>query len=225
MNLVEILLNNQKEFANIFPFDLHKIELFTFDFSVNNHEMQELNFNDPEALNNYVKNKLKDNNIKVGIGGYSENRLVYKRSAHFGTGENSRSIHLGVDIWCDVNTPIFAFADSIVHSFQINDNFGDYGPTIILEHSIDGITFYSLYGHLAKTSLDNLQEGKKIAKGEKFAEVGNSTENGNWPPHLHLQIIKDMLGYKGDFYGVCSPSETGKFLELCPNPKLILNYG
>lgn len=63
----------------------------------------------------------------------------------------------------------------------------------------------------------------KINKGEKFAEIGNEKENGNWPPYLHFQVISDMFGKEFDFPGVSSLKNKSEFLELCPNPNLILN--
>jgi hypothetical protein len=40
-----------------------------------------------------------------------------------------------------------AALDGRVHSFQNNDSLGNYGPTIILEHQVEDLTFYTLYGH------------------------------------------------------------------------------
>jgi hypothetical protein len=37
----------------------------------------------------------------------------------------------------------------MVHSFAYNDQFGDYGATIVLLHQLDGMPFYTLYGHLS----------------------------------------------------------------------------
>jgi peptidoglycan LD-endopeptidase LytH len=48
-------------------------------------------------------------------------------------------------------------------------------------------------------------------------------ENGNWPPHLHFQLIADMEGWKGDYPGVCKYSEREKWLGNCPDPDLVLD--
>ena len=47
-------------------------------------------------------------------------------------------------------------------------------------------------------------------------------ENGNWPPHLHFQIIEDMELKEGDYPGVCTSANREKYLANCPNPDLIL---
>jgi murein DD-endopeptidase MepM/ murein hydrolase activator NlpD len=112
--------------------------------------------------------------------------------------------------------------EALVHSFQNNTAWSDYGPTIILEHSLSNQRFFTLYGHLSLESLEGLYEGKRIEKGEKIAEFGNYPINGDWSPHLHFQIILDLLGKKGDFFGVCTPQEQEVFAKICPNPNLIL---
>ena len=117
---------------------------------------------------------------------------------------------------------IFAPVDGIVHSFAFKDAFGDYGATIILTHQLNGISFYTLYGHLSLNSIKNLQEGEQILQGDIFAEFGIPSENGQWPPHLHFQIITDLQGWKGDYPGVCKFSEKEKWLGNCPDPDLIL---
>jgi murein DD-endopeptidase MepM/ murein hydrolase activator NlpD len=109
-----------------------------------------------------------------------------------------------------------------VHSLADNDNFGDYGPTVILEHDLEGIPFYTLYGHLARREVALLRPGMFIEPGVTFAEVGPPPENGDWPPHLHFQVISNMLGLKGDFPGVALPADQEKWEALCPNPNLIL---
>jgi murein DD-endopeptidase MepM/ murein hydrolase activator NlpD len=216
------LISNRNIYANIFPFKLKTEDLFNLDLSIDNKELYEIDLASTAALSNYINNKLSETNTKYAIGGYAEDRLIYRRSKYFGEGDNARTIHLGVDVWCNDHTPLFAPLPSTIHSFNYNNNFGDYGATIILEHLLDDVKFYTLYGHLSKNSISNISVGDKIEIGEKFAEIGNELENGNWPPHLHFQIITDMLGNKGDFPGVASKQDKNIFLELCPNPDLML---
>jgi peptidoglycan LD-endopeptidase LytH len=92
-----------------------------------------------------------------------------------------------------------------------------------LEHQLHDLTFYTLYGHVDRKSLETLRIGKKIATGESFCQLGEHEENGNWYPHLHFQVMASMLGFEGDFPGVAAPSEMDFWLELCPNPELLVN--
>ena len=75
---------------------------------------------------------------------------------------------------------------------------------------------------MERSSLAGLYDGKTIQAGEKIAEIGPYPENGDWPPHLHVQLMTDMLGLRGDFPGVCSLPDREKFLAICPNPNTLL---
>jgi murein DD-endopeptidase MepM/ murein hydrolase activator NlpD len=208
----------------LLPFDFRKDPYLILDFSATNPELVSLDLTDTAVFTKYVFGKLKAAGTKVGIGGYNEHRVIYRRSPHFNATEEPREIHLGIDFWAEAGTPVFAPMDGIVHSFQDNANFGDYGPTIILEHpsSKAGKPRYSLYGHLTRQSLEGLYEGKVFKAGEKLAAIGPYPENGDWPPHLHFQLMTDMLGLKGDFPGVCSLTDRTGFLGICPNPNTLL---
>lgn len=157
-----------------------------------------------------------------GIGGYGEKRGWYARGEQFSQGHEVRSIHLGVDIWAPSTTSVYAPFDSTVHSAQDNALLGDYGPTIILEHNLEGETFFTLYGHLSRESLVGKEPGTRVAKGDLIGEIGAPPINGDWPPHLHFQIILEMLGKVGDYPGVAAESERDRFLTLCPDPNLVL---
>lgn len=216
--LTKKLKLHKDEFEKILPFDCYSNDIIFLDLSVNNPDLVHYKTFDNHNLTEYVHQKLKDTKAKIAIGGYLEDRLIYRQRKHFGTGQKARTIHLGIDIWCDEYTPIHAPTNGKVHSFKNNENKGDYGPTIILEHQLDDVPFYTLYGHLSKDCLKTIRVGQDIAAGEAFAELGCMEENGNWPPHLHFQLISDIQDYKGDYPGVCSPSELNKYSALCPNP-------
>ncbi len=217
----EVLLTEKENIHNLFPFEIHEDDVFIFDLSGLNEELKNINVNDTKDFTNYIFNKILESNSLVGAGGYLENRSIYRRSKVF-DGIEPRTIHLGVDVWAEANTPLLAPLNSVVHSFKNNNSFGNYGGTIILEHNLNGLTFYTLYGHLSLDSLDGLKKGKRISRGVEFARLGNYEENGNWPPHLHFQIITDMQNLEGDFPGVAAPSEKEKYISICPDPNLIL---
>lgn len=198
--------------------------LYRFDFTANNTELDLDTVTDSDKFAAWVSNKLKAGNYRYGIGGYMEHRTIYARSKHFDTDDEPRRLHLGVDIWGDTGTPVYAPLDAIIHSFKDNDNFGDYGPTIILQHDLDGLKLYSLYGHLSRESLIGLNVGQQISKNQQIATFGNISENGNWPPHLHFQLMFDMEGKEGDYPGVARFSEREKWMEKIPDPNLILKF-
>lgn len=210
------------QFHAVVPFDFQQDRVYQIDLTENNSELQELNLADTHSFNEYVNRKIKEAGAVCAIGGYLENRYIYQRSEHFNQSEEARSIHLGIDIWAQAGTAVFAPLVGKVHSFQNNATFGDYGPTIIIEHQLEGNTFYTLYGHLNVECLESLYEGKTIEAGEQIATFGDFPINGDWPPHLHFQVITDMMGRKGDFAGVCEPSKKDEYSKICLDGAYIL---
>jgi murein DD-endopeptidase MepM/ murein hydrolase activator NlpD len=193
------------------------------DLSNKNTALAKVDTNNSEKFSEYVNQYLSNNNAKIAIGGYNEPRSIYKRSEEFNSTElEERFIHLGLDLWTKAGTLIFAPLEGKVHSFKNNLGEGNYGSTIILEHNLKGNVFYTLYGHLTTTSLEGLKVGRTINSGEAFAAIGNYPENGDYPPHLHFQVIKDIKEMAGDFPGVTSLTKQNSDLENCLDPNLIL---
>jgi peptidoglycan LD-endopeptidase LytH len=215
----------QKQGVRIIPYDLNREHLVVFDFSRDNPELYDLDVSDGAAFSRYISQKLKEQNARVGIGKYDENRSIYDKSSVFaasGSQAQRRTLHLGLDLWVAPGTPVLAALDGQVHSFQDNRPTGDYGPTIILEHMLEEIIFFTLYGHLNRSSLTKLQKGQIVKAGQEIAQVGDVHENGQWPAHLHFEIIRDLQGKEGDFPGVCAVNDREKYLSLCPDPNLLL---
>ena len=189
------------------------------DFTQQNAALRQVNLADTAQFSRWLFDEVLDG--KIGIGGFMEPRAVYHRSPHFG-GEEPRTLHLGVDIWTAAGTPVQAPWPGVVHSFRDNEGFGNYGPTIILAHTLGPQAFYTLYGHLSRASLVSLRVGQQIDKDQLLGEVGPYPENGDWPPHLHFQVVTDLQGWVGDFPGVARPSEQPAYEKICINPRYLL---
>lgn len=193
------------------------------DLSASHTNSLNLDLTNAEKFEEFVEKYLSENKAKVAFGGYLEKRNLYKRSEKFNDLNTAdRNIHIGLDLWIKAGTSVLSALDGKIHSFQNNTGLGDYGPTIIVEHSIEDHTFYTLYGHLSAESLINKVKGQAVRKGEKIAELGNSSVNGDYAPHLHFQIIKNMEGQEGDYPGVCSVSDVDHYKKNCPDPELLL---
>ncbi|MBC7510762.1 MAG: peptidoglycan DD-metalloendopeptidase family protein [Ferruginibacter sp.] len=233
--LENVLLKNQSNFRSVVDFKAGADKLLQLDFTAANKELSTSLLDDTNLFSHYINDKLTAAGARYGIGGYNEDRILYKRSNHFemigakisSFGEDAevacRSIHLGIDIWGPAGTKVFVPIGGTVHSFAYNDNFGDYGATIILQHQLETVVFHTLYGHLSLADLVNISEGKYISRGELLAHFGEPKENGDWPPHLHFQVIDDMRISKGDYPGVCTINEREKYLKNCPDANLVLN--
>ena len=194
------------------------------DLSETNSELDGINISSSEAFAEFLNGFFQKSSRKVAFGGYLEVRKLYQRSALFVApeGEPNRNIHLGIDLWSPAGTSVLSALEGKVHSFRDNTAFGDYGPTIILEHQSGNQNFYTLYGHLSRSSLQDLKTRQEVVKGEKIGTLGNTAENGDYAAHLHFQIIRDLQGKKGDFPGVASREELDFYLDNCPDPNLLL---
>ncbi|MNE42502.1 hypothetical protein D3C80_1366290 [compost metagenome] len=193
------------------------------DLSVSNKALSGLALDNAFDFENFIEKNLAENNSKVAYGGYNEERNLYKRSSVFNDNKTEeRNIHIGLDLWIEAGTSVLAALDGTVHSFNYNNNLGDYGPTIILEHQLENQTFYTLYGHLSLESIAELEIGTFFSKGQQLASLGDATVNGDYAPHLHFQIIKTIGDHCGDYPGVCSKSDLDFYLENCPDPNVLL---
>jgi murein DD-endopeptidase MepM/ murein hydrolase activator NlpD len=199
-------------------------EYVPIDLSVTSTTLANLQLKTAVDYENYLKEYLTKHQAKIAFGGYLEHRNLYQRSSIFNNEQTEeRNIHIGLDLWIEAGTKVLAALDGQVHSFQNNNNLGDYGPTLLLEHVLNNYTFYTLYGHLSLDSITPLKIGQKVSKGEAIASLGTSDVNGDYAPHLHFQIIRDLGDYQGDYPGVCSKSKLSYYRENCPDPKLLLN--
>jgi 4-aminobutyrate aminotransferase-like enzyme/Ser/Thr protein kinase RdoA (MazF antagonist)/murein DD-endopeptidase MepM/ murein hydrolase activator NlpD len=179
-----------------------------------------------EALSDKIFGQLKKARVSAGIGRYNEPRLLYT-SPLFGASSNPteerRTIHLGIDLFAAPGSAIYAPLEGVVHALANNTGDQDYGPVAILRHGPgEGQEFFTVYGHLAKESLTKLQLGQAVARGERIGRIGAVQENGGWPPHLHFQVIVDLLERGTDFPGVAPATERGVWTSLSPDPNMLL---
>lgn len=163
----------------------------------------------------------------VGIGRYDEVRAIYTTELFRVEGNDGpewRTVHIGIDVGLPAGSPVYTPVAGTVHSLRDNAGDGDYGPTIILEHQVDDghLVFWTLWGHLSRESLARLRPGDRIERGAPVGWVGDMTVNGGWWPHLHFQVIADLLDHRGDFPGVARPSEREVWLSISPDPSALL---
>ncbi|MBT8209566.1 MAG: peptidoglycan DD-metalloendopeptidase family protein [Eudoraea sp.] len=191
------------------------------DFSSSNRDLDTVDITDPVSCEAYIKQFLEEKRARIAYGGYLEVRNLYSDKPAFREGQ-LRNIHLGVDFWAPAGTSVITPLDGVVHSFHDNKESGDYGPTIILEHQTVAGTWYTLYGHLSRESLENLENGHLFKAGSVLGTLGTPDINVHYAPHLHFQLIRDIGPYLGDYPGVCSADEVEFYRTNCPNPCILL---
>ena len=222
------LQKNQKNMAAVVGQNLQTESLLVFDLGIASPYMagNPENNREPE-LSQRLFNAMNQAGVKIGIGRYNEARMLYT-SPLFAKGdlyaEANRTVHLGMDIFMAAGSAVYAPLNGEICAFASNQAPLDYGPVIILQHRTSaGDTFYTLYGHLSLDSLSGLQTGQAITKGQIIGKIGSADVNGGWTPHLHFQIMLDLLGMGCDFPGVASANERELWGLFSLDPNLILS--
>jgi len=219
------LKKNSEKLGSPIGHSLDTSNCTVIDLSVGSLNVQSpFHLSDHRAFGELVSKQLIAAGVQIGIGRYNEPRLIYQGEQYLTYGDEKRTVHLATDIFVDSGTSVFSIYDGKIHSFQDIAKPLDNGPTIVVEHETSPEThpFYVLYSHLARESLNGLSVGQYVKKGEQIATVGDYPDNGGWPPHLHFQLIVDMLDSKGDFFGVAPQSQRDVWLSICPDSNLIL---
>jgi len=221
------LLANATSAASILDLDLRTAPSLVFDLGVGSLLLgADPRASETPALSETIFGEMKRARVRVGVGRYNEARPLYS-SPRFGNLDNPveqrRTIHLGIDLFVEPGTILRAPLDGTVHILANNAAPQDYGPLVILRHETeDGEEFFTLYGHLTTQTLAGLAVGRRIARGQGFARVGTAAENGGWAPHVHFQIILDLLDLGADFPGVAYASQRAVWTSLSPDPNLLL---
>ncbi len=163
------------------------------------------------------------------VGRYDEHRPAMYTTTLFG---GVRNHHVGLDLGGPVNTPIHAFGPGEIETITVNGEDGSYGPTLITRHTLalpkhvggpleeNARTFWVLYGHLSWDSIAHWQEGDAFDEGTVLATMGHESENGGWPPHVHVQMAWEAP-VDGDLPGVVRQEDRLDALKRYPDPRLI----
>lgn len=223
----ELIENITDGFTPVIDPQYKSADFVHIDLSGKNKDLNKIKIPSPVEYKKYIDSYVASKKAKVAYGGYNERRNLYQQSVIFNDDSkpSPREIHIGMDFWCEAGTTVVAPLDGTVHSYKDNEGFGNYGPTLILEHNYDDKTFYTLYGHLSRKSIESLAFGQIVEAGDKIAVLGSSKVNGEYAPHLHFQIINDLQGYTGDYPGVVAAEDLEVFLKNCPDPNLLLKVG
>lgn len=208
-----------------------------FDFSSGNprtHSYDPANFLEFQIA---VYSELAVNGKRWGIGKYLEERSTILRNFPQILSEG-RIFHAGLDITSLPGTPLFAPLDAVVFATGKEEGVGNYGGFVILMHRnitpspacpepAEGprgdVSFYSFYGHLNSRHL--VQEGKRVAAGERFAVIGDGSDSGGWFTHTHLQLITEEARSRDRmFHGYVNKPDLLIVETLFPNPSRMLKF-
>jgi hypothetical protein len=152
-------------FASIVDVDLRNAPLAVFDLSVGSMLLSgDSAQNNAEPLTRRLFECMREQGAAIGVNGYDEARVFYTSPAFAGKKplDETRTIHMAIDLTLPAGAPIYAPLAGVVHGFEEATDRLDYGPVIVLKHDADGVPFYTLYGHLSRESLAGLHIGKSI---------------------------------------------------------------
>lgn len=206
----------------ILPYDIRRAPRIAVPLRADSPGMEHAE--DPHAYWDWLRKRLAEAGARYAIGLYGEDRSCYKGDQFKTDASEARSVHLGIDLFESDGTPIHAVLPGRVVSVVDNDVPYDYGPTVILEHRAGegGPSFYTLYGHLSRRTLETVRPGQEVKGGQVIAYIGDPSVNGGWAPHVHFQIMTDLMGRSGNFEGAGEPSRMAIWRSVCPDPNLLL---
>lgn len=222
--LVGWLKAHTGEIGRIVEPDLKMENVPVFDLSAGSSELGSLR--ESGDTGQKLAGRMQAARSPVGIGRYNEARILHtsiERHVEGNNGPQWSTIHLGLDLFMAASSPVFAPLAGIVHSLSSNDETPGDGSTLVLQHTVahGTLTFYTLYGNLSPDSLDGISAGMPVEQGQQIARTGDYRSHDGLPPHLHFQLITDMLDRQGSFPAFALPGERAVWLSLSPNPNLV----
>lgn len=138
---------------------------------------------DPKFCETWIANFLQSKNADYFFGGFLEDRTYLWRNHSNSSGASL--IHLGIDYSVPQGTKVSLPLDGkVFHIMKDPKNNLGWGGRVIWKLP-NGL--YLLYGHLKQDFKLKLEQSCK--SGEIVGEIAGSNENGNWWPHLHVQIM------------------------------------
>ncbi|RME83176.1 MAG: aminotransferase class III-fold pyridoxal phosphate-dependent enzyme [Caldilineae bacterium] len=170
---------------------------------------------EPAVLEARVGEWLRHRHKAVGVGRYDEPRLTPAAgdaAANPHPTVEQPTIHLGLDLYLvgggTVRAPLAGEVEAV------DDH------RLILRHSTAaGTPFYTLYVHLQPRA--KLDRGERISAGATIGYLRADSATTAVAPHLHFQIILDLLDRCLDFPHRAPPSQADVWRGLSPDPNLI----
>lgn len=213
--------NNPKVFEKPIDFDFSTEKYLIFDLSIASAEFTGYDWEGRKAISEHLLGRMKASNAKVGVTLYDEPRLFFTSNKYKVPNEDYeelRNVHLGMDFIMEEGTSVLAVLEGEVHYIIRNSPHKDLKNAVVIKHTPkEGISFFTIYGNITS----HLEVGQKVDKG---AKVGELVFIENWSPHLHLQLVLDLVGCDDNF-PVTTSAEANLYAfwrTVSPNPNLIL---
>lgn len=158
--------------------------------------------------------------VAWSFGGYLEDRRHLLSGSYLDA--TSSWLHLGVDFNVPEGTPVAAGAPGrVVLVDDDGDRDGGWGRRVFLRRTGGDVDRVAVFAHLHAVSC---RPGDLLAEDRPFAEVGGPPDNGNWYPHLHVQLMatadfETMLGERfRELDGYGRPEDLPELATRFPDP-------
>jgi murein DD-endopeptidase MepM/ murein hydrolase activator NlpD len=155
------------------------------------------------------------------FGGYLEDRRHLLAGSYLEATGNF--LHLGIDVHVPEGTPVVAGVPARVLLVDDDqDPNGGWGPRVFLHRALQqGDDMVGVFAHLRAP---RCRPGDVLGPTDVFAEVGGPPFNGNWHPHLHLQLLRVstfkqlVIGRLDELDGYGPPAKKRELAALFPDP-------
>jgi murein DD-endopeptidase MepM/ murein hydrolase activator NlpD len=143
---------------------------------------------DPVKCDRWVKDVAKRHGVDFTFGGYLEDRAHLWRGHYLPAGPQA---HLGVDYNVPDGTPVASCLDGEVIHIARDGQWGGWGGVLIFKVDAPPVkgADYLYYGHLRWD--DTVALGQKVKAGDIVGTIGQPHQNGQWFPHLHVQLVSE----------------------------------
>jgi hypothetical protein len=121
------------------------------------------------------------------VSRYGEDRI--KMLAGSVIAQENRTLHLGVDVFCQKLEIVYAPCDGAIITSGREFDDHSFGNYLILKPSASNIP-YIFFGHLddSRITLGEIQAGNAIARIGDYI----NNDNGGWSRHLHIQMLQSL---------------------------------
>lgn len=100
------------------------------------------------------------------------------------------AFHSGIDLSAPSGTEIVASANGVVKETGYNAN--ELGNYVYIEHVINGVTYYTAYGHMLDDSIV-VKEGEPVTSKQKIGIIGSTGKSTGI--HLHFSVMTPNLSF------------------------------
>jgi len=155
------------------------------------------------------------------FGGYLEDRRNLLAGSYLDATGNY--LHLGVDFHVPEGTPVVpGVSVKVLLVDDDGDHDGGWGPRVFVRRaSNEGDDLVAVFAHLRAP---RCLPGDVLGPADVLAEIGGPPFNGNWHPHLHLQLLghstfeEALLRRSHELDGYGPPGKEHELASLFPDP-------